>query len=141
MSLVVNPGPLKEDLLFLSCTHRARALFTNTIPDNVQLNVRRGDQKFWEYIRDHHVPDSVMAYIRVAGFGGVIDCGYRIVNHALITALVERCRPETHTFHLPFGEITVTLQDVQVLWGLSVNRHIMSGIDYVCSIEENVAKC
>ncbi|KAD3068041.1 hypothetical protein E3N88_35921 [Mikania micrantha] len=63
-----------DGLVVFLDTHRARALFTNTIPDNVQLNVRRGDQKFWEYIRDHHVPDSVMAYIRVAGFGGVIDC-------------------------------------------------------------------
>ncbi|KAD4384460.1 hypothetical protein E3N88_24628 [Mikania micrantha] len=39
MNLGVNPGPLNEDVLFLSDTHRARALFTNTIPDNVQLNV------------------------------------------------------------------------------------------------------
>ncbi|KAL8242529.1 hypothetical protein R6Q59_012831 [Mikania micrantha] len=38
MNLGVNPGPLNEDVLFLSDTHRARALFTNTIPDNVQLN-------------------------------------------------------------------------------------------------------
>ncbi|KAD2394326.1 hypothetical protein E3N88_41303 [Mikania micrantha] len=141
MNLGVNPGPLNEDVLFLSDTHRARALFTNTIPDNVQLNVRRGDQKFWEYIRDHHVPESVMTYIRVAGFGGVIDCGYRTVQHALITSLVERWRPETHTFHLPFGEVTITFQDVQVLWGLSVNGHVVSGIDYVCPIEENLAKC
>ncbi|KAD5802939.1 hypothetical protein E3N88_14299 [Mikania micrantha] len=141
MNLGVNPGPLNEDVLFLPDTHRARALFTNTIPDNVQLNVRRGDQKFWEYIRDHHVPEPVMTYIRLAGFGGIIDCGYRTVDHALITALVERWRPETHTFHLPFGEVTVTLQDVQVLWGLSVNGQVVSGIDYVCPIEQNVAKC
>ncbi|KAD5508128.1 hypothetical protein E3N88_15831 [Mikania micrantha] len=37
--------------------------------------------------------------------------------------------------------VTVTLQDVQVLWGLSVNGHVVSGIDYVCPIEQNVAKC
>ncbi|KAD4385319.1 hypothetical protein E3N88_25487 [Mikania micrantha] len=42
MNLGVNPGPLNEDVLFLSDTHRARALFTNTIPDNVQLNVVSG---------------------------------------------------------------------------------------------------
>ncbi|KAH0689322.1 hypothetical protein KY289_016680 [Solanum tuberosum] len=33
-------------------------------------------------------------------------------DHALVTTMVERWRPETHCFHLPFGEVTITLQDV-----------------------------
>jgi Plant mobile domain len=42
-------------------------------------------------------------------------------DHRLVTALVERWRPETNTFHLPVGEITVTLQDVSCLWGLPIS--------------------
>ena len=38
----------------------------------------------------------------------------------LITALVERWRPETNTFHFTFGEMTVTLEDVYMLMGLPV---------------------
>ena len=40
------------------------------------------------------------------------------VDHALLSALEDRWRPETHTFHLPVGEMAVTLQDVSMLLGL-----------------------
>ncbi|VFR01584.1 unnamed protein product [Cuscuta campestris] len=36
-------------------------------------------------------------------------------------------RPETHSFHLPFGEVGITLQDVEVLLGLPVDGIPLSG--------------
>ena len=39
-------------------------------------------------------------------------------DNSLLTALVDRWRPETHTFHFRWGEMTVTLQDVACLLGL-----------------------
>ena len=41
-------------------------------------------------------------------------------DRSLLTALVDRWRPETHTFHLPFGEMAPTLQDVAMLLGLPI---------------------
>src|SRR5438105_15699337 len=41
-------------------------------------------------------------------------------DRSLLTALVDRWRSETHTFHLPFGEVRVTLQDVAMLTGLPI---------------------
>ncbi|KAJ3700206.1 hypothetical protein LUZ61_003911 [Rhynchospora tenuis] len=40
------------------------------------------------------------------------------LDPGLITALIEFWRPETHTFHFPAGEMTVTYEDVSHLWGL-----------------------
>ena len=42
------------------------------------------------------------------------------VDEALLTGLVDRWRPETHTFHLPFGEMTVTFKDVTMLTGMPI---------------------
>ena len=43
------------------------------------------------------------------------------LDHALITALVERWRSEMHTFHLPHGEMAITLQDIDVMLRVLVN--------------------
>ena len=40
------------------------------------------------------------------------------LDRSLLCALVDRWRPETHTFHLPCGEMALTLQDVMYLLGL-----------------------
>jgi hypothetical protein len=38
-----------------------------------------------------------------------------------LTALIDRWRLETHTFHLPCGEITVMLQDVAMILSLPID--------------------
>ncbi|KAF1870722.1 hypothetical protein Lal_00026432 [Lupinus albus] len=43
----------------------------------------------------------------------------KLTDPTLITALVERWRSETHNFHLPCGECTITLKDVLLQIGMA----------------------
>ncbi|KAK4389667.1 Serine/threonine-protein phosphatase 7 long form [Sesamum angolense] len=60
---------------------------------------------------------------------GLIQCGHIEIDQYFIIALVERWRPETHTFHFPIGEATVTLQDVAIIWGLPIEDNFITGVD------------
>ncbi|KAK5819398.1 hypothetical protein PVK06_024396 [Gossypium arboreum] len=52
-----------------------------------------------------------------------------------INALLERWRPKTHTFHLPYGECTITLEDVALQLGLPVIKGaaIILGKEDLCA--------
>ncbi|KAK5845604.1 hypothetical protein PVK06_001798 [Gossypium arboreum] len=45
----------------------------------------------------------------------------------LINALVKIWRPDTHTFHPPYGECTITLEDVSLQLGLPIDREVIMG--------------
>ncbi|CAI0392611.1 unnamed protein product, partial [Linum tenue] len=55
-----------------------------------------------------------------AGLFTVLPLAPLTGDSGLVTALVERWQPETSTFHMPFGEVTITLEDVTTLAGLGL---------------------
>ncbi|XP_028106154.1 protein MAIN-LIKE 1-like, partial [Camellia sinensis] len=52
--------------------------------------------------------------------GELARCIYRFVNKLLISSFVERWQPETNTFHMTIGEMTLTLDDVGIILGLPI---------------------
>ncbi|WVZ67715.1 hypothetical protein U9M48_016758 [Paspalum notatum var. saurae] len=63
---------------------------------------------------------SVVLLRVVLSVGTVAARPQPMIDNSLITALVDRWRPETHTFHMPCGEMAPTLQDVSYLFGLPI---------------------
>ena len=55
------------------------------------------------------------------GLVNICKAGLPSIDRVLVSALVDRWRPETHTFHMPCGEVTITLQDVAMILGLPIS--------------------
>lgn len=62
----------------------------------------------------------VRPYLDASGFGSVILILVFKLRADLISALVERWRPKTHTFQFSCGECTITLGDAAMQLGLLV---------------------
>ncbi|WVZ91999.1 hypothetical protein U9M48_038098 [Paspalum notatum var. saurae] len=58
--------------------------------------------------------------LRVVLSVGTVAAARAMIDNSLITALVDGWRPETHTFHMPCGEMAPTLRDVSYLLGLPI---------------------
>ena len=73
--------------------------------------------------------------------GCLVEGGLVQLDRSLLTALVDRWRPETHTFHLPCGEMAPTLQDVAYLLGLPIVREAVGPCVVAASWKDDPEVC
>lgn len=118
----LDPGPVDNSILVLQNQHRSEAIWMGEDPSVLTCR-----QRLAAMMKDWQLDPRVRHLIIKAGFYGVHRVGILQIDWPLITALVERWRQETHTFHLTVGESTVTLQDVALLLGLQVNGWVVTG--------------
>ncbi|XP_070053143.1 protein MAIN-LIKE 1-like [Nicotiana tomentosiformis] len=77
----------------------------------------------WGFLKDRALHPRIVRRLQDTGFYKIMEIGRLQLHWLLITALIEWWRSETHTFHLPIGEATIMLQDVEVMYGLPVDGH------------------
>ncbi|KAK4383292.1 Serine/threonine-protein phosphatase 7 long form [Sesamum angolense] len=106
-------GPRDGTVLSQQSQHRSDEILDGDIDEVLQA--KRADGKFWRNFREQDLPIRVQQILHQIGFYGVYRCGRIQYDCHLITALVERWRSETHSFHFRVGEATITLQDVQYI--------------------------
>ncbi|XP_070022328.1 serine/threonine-protein phosphatase 7 long form homolog [Nicotiana sylvestris] len=127
-----HPGPAEDQLLVLQGDHRSSFVWEGHL-SNQPLRARRPDD-LWDFMAQHHFHARVVAHLHATGFYTIFWIGRMQLDWSLITALVERWRTETHTFHLPTGEATITLEDVRVLYGLRVDGRAVALPQYIRSM-------
>ncbi|KAL0342517.1 UNVERIFIED_CONTAM: Serine/threonine-protein phosphatase 7 long form [Sesamum calycinum] len=123
---MANFGLIDTSVLYGQANHRSEDVIGD--PD-ATLTVRRGDISFFRVLQlvPRHI--RVLQVLQNMGFLGILQCGHIEIDTHLITALVERWRPETHTFHFSVGEATVTLQDISINWALPIEGNLITGVD------------
>ncbi|KAH1038429.1 hypothetical protein J1N35_040172 [Gossypium stocksii] len=99
----------------------------------VQLQMDE-DQIIEAYIHNlsARVACVIEQHLEEAGFLHVFRMlGGTNLESALISALLERWRLETHTFHLPCGECTITIDDVALQLSLPIDKPIVIRVVHV----------
>ncbi|XP_061365561.1 serine/threonine-protein phosphatase 7 long form homolog [Gastrolobium bilobum] len=121
----IDPGPLVPSLLTLQEKHISTYVWNRSgdaNSDDRVMNVRHAAS--WDHL---NIPEEIHPYLQQAGFYHIARRRNHEIDHHLISALVERWRPETRTFHMSMGEVMITLEDVHHLLRLPTNGEVVSG--------------
>ncbi|KAL5190458.1 Protein MAIN-LIKE 2 [Glycine soja] len=117
-----QPGPLDCSLLHLQDNY-----ISNQVWEDQERIIRPRYTFVWAFTHLDQIDNWVKNLINLAGFGHIINVGKVDINQHLVSALVERWRMETHTFHFRHGGATITLQDVALQLGLKIDGLSVTG--------------
>ncbi|XP_019442244.1 PREDICTED: serine/threonine-protein phosphatase 7 long form homolog [Lupinus angustifolius] len=113
----LHPGPIDTSLLTMQNDH-----ISNNVWNGIECSFRPR-YCFWQSLHS----EPVLQVICNTAFGLLTIGAVEINNHLLLT-LIERWRPETHTFRFPCGEATMTLEDVAYQLDIPIDREVVTGV-------------
>jgi hypothetical protein len=73
--------------------------------------------------------------IRATGLWGQANTGFSHLDRSLLSWFVDRWQKKTSSFHIPSGEMTVTLDDVYCLLHLPIEGTLLDHHDIIGKIE------
>nr|XP_009757890.1 PREDICTED: serine/threonine-protein phosphatase 7 long form homolog [Nicotiana sylvestris] len=117
----IHPGPSSDELLALQGDHRSAHIWEGELLAQT-LRVRRVDE-MWDFLKGKVLHPRVVRRLKDTCFYRILEIGRLQLDWSLVTALIEQWRSEMHIFHLLIDEATITLQDVEVIYGLPVDGH------------------
>ncbi|KAK9276265.1 hypothetical protein L1049_005796 [Liquidambar formosana] len=119
-----NPGPIDDSVLHEQEKHVSSAVWEGQERGALRCHEHTSKLDQWA------LTAKQLDLVKKAGFGYLRLIPAISLDNPLISALVERWRRETNTFHLNVGEMTVTLKDVAYLLGLAIDGEPVIGVTY-----------
>ncbi|CAI0403682.1 unnamed protein product, partial [Linum tenue] len=118
--LYIDYGPKDTRHLTDQEAHRSRAIWDNN-PESLIPVIHKGTTNLpaWH--------DRLASYIERIGLGMLRHFMWIEIDNDPLTAMSEGWRPKTHTFHLPEGEMTITLKDLTIFTGLPISGEAIIG--------------
>ncbi|KAL5128564.1 Protein MAIN-LIKE 1 [Glycine soja] len=114
-------GPRDPSVLTSFVEHVAHAVWSGQERPDLKLVSHRRKVTLIERL----VPE-IEGLVVATRLSPLIDCSVITGDPGLISAFVERWHSETSTFHLPVGELTITLDDVSSILHLSITGALHS---------------
>ncbi|CAI9765633.1 unnamed protein product [Fraxinus pennsylvanica] len=119
-----SPGPVDESVLYDQDKHVSAAVWEGQERGALRCHEHTSKLDRWM------LTEKQIELVKKAGFGYLRLIPAISLDNPLISALVERWRRETNTFHMTVGEMTVTLEDVAYLLGLPIDGEPVIGVTY-----------
>ncbi|XP_045795352.1 protein MAIN-LIKE 1-like [Trifolium pratense] len=137
---VFGGGPSDLSLLPSFGKHVAAALWRGECTERYLKCLNHGKK-----INVLDKPDSNLKWfwdvVDASGLRPLLKTNYNHVGWGLLTAFTERWHPETGTFHLPIGEMTITLDDVSCLLHIPISGKMLNHLGTCCTVEEGEDMC
>jgi hypothetical protein len=101
------------------------------------LCIRVHDESMVMVFNELYVPP--LRQVSLLVIANIVCRGMPVFNAMAIMTMVDRWRPETHSFHLSCSKMMVTLEDMAMILGLSIRGRPKTGRVYSTSWCERVA--
>nr|XP_043629502.1 protein MAIN-LIKE 2 isoform X2 [Erigeron canadensis] len=119
-----NPGPIDDSVLYDQEKHVSSAIWEGQERGVLRCHEHTSKLDQWT------LTSKQIELVKRAGFGYLRLIPAISLDNSLISALVERWRRETNTFHFTVGEMSITLEDVGYLIGLPIDGEPVIGVTY-----------
>ncbi|KAK2358491.1 protein MAIN-LIKE [Trifolium repens] len=81
----------------------------------IELKLASLGKKLLGWVGEIELPQAVQRWLDISGLTPLQRTSLKMTDPNLISAFVEKWHPETSSFHMPFSEMTITLDDVACL--------------------------